>query len=59
GVFGSLLWPELLAFFMIGALSWRPPEITLTGRGRYVWVILMREFFTAVNNFRDYCRGEA
>lgn len=57
GVFGSLLWPELLAFFMIGALSWRPPEITLTGRGRYVWVILMREFFTAVNNFRDYCRG--
>jgi hypothetical protein len=26
-------------------------------RGRYAWVVLMREFFTAVNNFRDYCRG--
>lgn len=57
GVFWRLLWPDLLAFFMIGALSWRPPEIVLTGRGRYIWVILMREFFTAVNNFRDYCRG--
>jgi len=51
------LWPDLIAFSLIGALSRRGPEITLTKRGRYAWVVLMREFFTAVNNFRDYCRG--
>ena len=55
GAFLRLL-PDLLAFSLIGALAWRPPEIVLTKRGRYAWVILMREFFTAVNNFRDYCR---
>ena len=58
GSFLRLLWPDLLAFSLIGALSWRPPEIVLTKRGRYAWVVLMREFFTAVNNFRDYCRGQ-
>lgn len=52
------LWPDLLAFSLIGAISWRAPEIVLTKRGRYAWVILMREFFTAVNNFRDYCREQ-
>jgi coproporphyrinogen III oxidase-like Fe-S oxidoreductase len=57
GRFLRLLWPDLLAFSMIGALSWRAPDIVLTKRGRYAWVVLMREFFTAVNNFRDYCRG--
>jgi coproporphyrinogen III oxidase-like Fe-S oxidoreductase len=57
GAFFGLLWPDLLAFAMIGALAWHPPDITLTRRGRYAWVVLMREFFTAVNNFRDYCRG--
>jgi coproporphyrinogen III oxidase-like Fe-S oxidoreductase len=58
GKFLLLLWPDLLAFSLIGALSWRAPDIVLTKRGRYAWVILMREFFTAVNNFRDYCRGQ-
>ena len=59
GAFLGLLWPDLLAFSLIGALAWHPPDITLTRRGRYAWVVLMREFFTAVNNFRDYCRGRA
>ena len=58
GKFLRLLWPDLLAFSLIGALSWRAPDIVLTKRGRYAWVVLMREFFTAVNNFRDYCRGQ-
>jgi menaquinone C8-methyltransferase len=58
GRFLRFLWPDLLAFSLIGALSWRPPEIVLTKRGRYAWVVLMREFFTAVNNFRDYCRAQ-
>ncbi len=56
--FLGLLWPDLLAFAMSGALAWHPPNITLTRRGRYAWVVLMREFFTAVNNFRDYCRAQ-
>ena len=56
GRFLRILWPDLLAFSLIGALSWRAPDIVLTKRGRYAWVVLMREFFTAVNNFRDYCR---
>ena len=58
GRFLRLLWPDLLAFSLIGALSWQAPDIVLTKRGRYAWVVLMREFFTAVNNFRDYCRGQ-
>ncbi len=53
-----LLWPDLLAFTLMGALTWRGDELVLTRRGRYAWVVLMREFFTAVNNFRDYCRGK-
>ncbi|MEW6333078.1 MAG: coproporphyrinogen III oxidase family protein [Thermodesulfobacteriota bacterium] len=56
GRFLRLLWPDLLAFFLVGAISRRGTEIRLTKRGRYTWVVLMREFFTAVNNFRDYCR---
>jgi hypothetical protein len=51
------LWPDLLVFALIGAIYWRAPDIVLTRRGRYIWVVLMREFFTAVNNFRDYCRA--
>ena len=58
GRFLRLLWPDLLAFSLIGALFWQAPDIVLTKRGRYAWVVLMREFFTAVNNFRDYCRGQ-
>jgi coproporphyrinogen III oxidase-like Fe-S oxidoreductase len=58
GKFLRLLWPDLLAFSLIGALLWRAPDIVLTKRGRYAWVVLMREFFTAVNNFRDYCRRQ-
>jgi coproporphyrinogen III oxidase-like Fe-S oxidoreductase len=58
GALLGCLWPDLAGFFLMGALSRRGPDIVLTKRGRYTWVVLMREFFTAVNNFRDYCRGE-
>jgi len=50
------LWPDILAFFILGGLSYQAPYLRLTGRGHYLWVIMMREFFVAVNNFRDYCR---
>ena len=50
------LWPDLWAFRLIGAVTRKGGHLVLTDRGRYIWVLLMREFFTAVNNFRDYCR---
>ncbi|MCF8054721.1 MAG: coproporphyrinogen III oxidase family protein [Deltaproteobacteria bacterium] len=50
------VWQELLAFRLAGALKMGHEEIRLTARGRYLWVVLMREFFIAVNNFRDHCR---
>jgi len=49
------LWKEILAFMLAGGLRYREGTLSLTDRGRYYWVIMMREFFTAVNNFRDFC----
>ncbi len=52
------LWLDLVLFSLIGAIRYTGEDYRLTDSGRYVWVILMREFFTAVNNFRDFCRSE-
>jgi len=49
------LWKEILAFMLIGGVRYHEGTLSLTDRGRYYWVIMMREFFTAVNNFRDFC----
>ena len=57
GSFYGVLWPDILAFSLIGGLRYRRPCIYLTRRGCYMWVIMMREFFIAVNNFRDFCRA--
>lgn len=51
------LWPEILFFRLLGGVKKRGSVLTLTSRGQYFWVIMMREFFIAVNNFRDYCRA--
>ncbi len=51
------LWKDILAFSAAGGLRYRNGTFFLTERGCYHWVILMREFFTAVNNFRDFCRN--
>ena len=53
----ACLWFEILAFLLTGSLRYRNGRLTLTDRGCYSWVIMMREFFIAVNNFRDYCRA--
>ena len=53
------LWFPLLAFGAAGGLRYRAPIVRLTEAGRYLWVIMMREFFIAVNNFRDDCRDGA
>jgi len=53
------LWLDFLLFRLAGALRYESPDWRLTQRGCYLWVVIMREFFTAVNNFRDFCRAEA
>jgi menaquinone C8-methyltransferase len=58
GRFKKTLWKELPLFYIAGALSQQNGTIKLTRKGRYLWVIMMREFFTGVNNFRDICRGQ-
>lgn len=59
GKFLKSLWKEMAAFTLAGSFRYFPPDLHLTPRGRYLWVIMMREFFIAVNNFRDFCRKEA
>jgi coproporphyrinogen III oxidase-like Fe-S oxidoreductase len=51
------LFKEFAFFRLNGALEFTPDEIKLTRKGQYYWVIMMREFFIGVNNFRDYCRN--
>ena len=52
------LWYLVLAYRIAGGLRYWDNQLYLTERGRYYWVIMMREFFTAVNNFRDFCRSQ-
>ncbi len=59
GKFFRTLWKEMAAFTLAGSFRYFPPNLHLTPRGRYLWVIMMREFFIAVNNFRDFCRRQA
>lgn len=51
------LLPEITFFKAIGAIKNDGKKISLTKRGLYYWVIMMREFFTGVNNFRDFLRN--
>ena len=53
------LFPEICFFLLAGGLKKHGNTISLTRRGQYYWVIMMREFFIAVNNFRDHCRSVA
>jgi menaquinone C8-methyltransferase len=52
------IWPEISFFRLIGGIEKQGNMLTLTPKGRYYWFIMMREFFSAVNNFRDYCRAQ-
>jgi menaquinone C8-methyltransferase len=55
----NLLPLECMFFTLIGALKTTSGSLHLTEKGRYYWVIMMREFFTGVDNFRDMSRLEA
>jgi hypothetical protein len=47
-----------MAFFQAnGAFAENTPEaITLTPHGRYLLVVMMREFFSGINRIRDQAR---
>ena len=51
------LFKEILFFKLINAIKEDDKKFFLTKKGLYLWVVMMREFFIGVNNFRDYCRG--
>ncbi len=54
--FERALWKELAALHLYGAVRKTPAGYELTDRGLYLWVVMMRRFFTTVNNFRDQMR---
>ena len=57
GRFFHTLRKEIVLFRLLGAIVRRNGTLRLTRKGLYYWVIMMREFFTGVNNFRDTCRA--
>ncbi len=61
--FGAPLWrligPETLFFLLAGGVRIEGGKLRLTRRGRYYWVVMMREFFTGVDDFRDLSREAA
>jgi len=54
--FQRTLWPEISLLHALGAVRDRGERLELTEKGRYLWVVLMREFFTGVNSLRDQMR---
>jgi coproporphyrinogen III oxidase-like Fe-S oxidoreductase len=56
GRFASSLWKEFAAFRAVGAIRDEGDAWRLTERGMYYWVLMMREFFIAVSDFRDLMR---
>ena len=47
---------DLIALRMLGAIRNCDGRLQLTDRGYYIWVIMMREFFTGVNKLREEMR---
>lgn len=51
------LWLEVLFMLLTGSFAKiTRNELTLTPRGKYLSVVMMREFFSGVNNVRDQAR---
>jgi coproporphyrinogen III oxidase-like Fe-S oxidoreductase len=48
--------PELLAMRLVGATRHDREGLRLTRRGMYCWVLMMAEFFNAVNDVREQMR---
>lgn len=58
GKFTRTLRTELRGLRLLGAARQESNVLRLTDRGYYLWVILMREFFTGVNNLREEMRHD-
>jgi coproporphyrinogen III oxidase-like Fe-S oxidoreductase len=56
GRFARTLWQDFAAFRLLGAIRDDGENWVLTRNGMYYWVLMMREFFIAVSNFRDLMR---
>jgi coproporphyrinogen III oxidase-like Fe-S oxidoreductase len=58
--YGRAFWlrmaPELAAMRLVGATRHEPDAIRLTRLGMYCWVLMMAEFFNAVNDVREQMR---
>jgi len=52
-----MLAPELAAMRVIGATRHEPDAIRTTRLGMYCWVMMMAEFFNAVNDVREQMRA--
>lgn len=52
----QLFYKDLIILKLLGVIEINDVEIRLTQYGRYVWVVLMREFFMGVNNYRTQMR---
>lgn len=58
GGFEKGLWPELAALKSIGAIHDSGDRLKLTENGYYIWIVLMREFFAAINALREQLKGD-
>ena len=56
GRFQKTLRAELTGLRLLGAITSSTGELRLTERGYYIWVMMMREFFTGVNKLREEMR---
>jgi coproporphyrinogen III oxidase-like Fe-S oxidoreductase len=56
GRFERALWRDFAAFKLARGIRDTGDDWILTRRGMYYWVLMMREFFIAVSNFRDLMR---
>jgi coproporphyrinogen III oxidase-like Fe-S oxidoreductase len=58
--YGRVFWlrmaPELAAMHLLGATRHEADALRLTRRGMYCWVLMMAEFFNAVNDVREQMR---
>lgn len=59
GKFEKKLAAELALLQLIGATRDTGESLLLTGRGRYLWVVLMREFFSGMNGLREKMRQQS
>jgi coproporphyrinogen III oxidase-like Fe-S oxidoreductase len=56
GRFERLLRPELAALKLAGAIRTDGTALRLSERGYYIWVMMMRDFFSGVSGLRDEMR---